>query len=141
MRISKWLRLAAGATTPFWLGHTAAVVLSPSRGSEEQAVYAMMKHYSFDAFGIQRSHWDFYQGYGVFMSVTVLLVIVWLWQLAPVAEKDPIVARPLLISTAVGLLAFAAVNAVWFMIPPAICSAVAGFLVLKATFQTQSSRR
>jgi hypothetical protein len=130
MRISTWLRLAGGALAPFWLGHTAAIVLSPSRGSEEQVVYAVMKQYSFDALGIQRTHWDFYRGYGVFMSVTVLLFIIWLWQLARIAQPYPAVARPLLVSTAVGLLAFAGVNAFWFMMPPAICCALAGLLVL-----------
>ncbi len=130
MRTSMWLRLAAGALAPFWLGHTAAIALAPSRGSEEQAVYALMKQYSFDAIGIQRSHWDFYRGYGVFMSVTVLLLIVWLWQLSRIADQYPTVARPLLFSTAVGLLAFAGINAFWFMIPPAICCALAGLLVL-----------
>jgi hypothetical protein len=117
---------------PFWLGHTAAIVMSKSRGSEEEAVYGLMKQYSFDALGIQRTHWDFYRGYGVFMSVTVLLVIIWLWQLARVADQHPSVARPLLVTAAVGLLAFAGINGIWFMLPPAIFSAIAGFLVIVA---------
>jgi len=132
MRNSKWLRLAAVAMAPFWLGHTAAIALSKSRGSEEEAVYALMQQYSFDAAGVRRTHWDFYRGYGLFMSVTVLLLIVWLWQLARVADQYPSVARPLLVSTAVGLLAFAGINAIWFMVPPAICSAIAGLLVIVA---------
>jgi hypothetical protein len=115
---------------PFWLGHTAAIVMPRSRGSEEEAVYDLMKQYSFDALGVQRSHWDFYRGYGFFMSITVLLLIIWLWQLARVAEQYPNVARPLLVSTAVGLLALAAVNSIWFLVPPAICCALAGVLVL-----------
>ena len=50
--------------------HTIASMDSPSRGPAEEAVFAAMQSFHFQIAGVTRSHWDFYQGYE--LSITVV---------------------------------------------------------------------
>ena len=136
---SFWLRLAALALAPFWLGHTASILFVTSRGADEHAVYLAMERYRFDALGVTRSHWEFYRGYGVFMSVSILFVSVTLWQLARAVDTGAEHLRRLLVTALLALAGYAIINAIWFMIPPAACSGVAAMCVLAALAASDAS--
>src|SRR6266581_2289361 len=50
-------------------------------------------------------HWEFYRGYSILFSVTLLLLAVMLWQLAALAKTDAVRMRPLLASLFLGYMA------------------------------------
>ena len=54
-----------------------------------------MKSFHFDAMGVIRIYWDFYVGFGLFISVCLLLQAVVLWQLGSKAKENANQVRPL----------------------------------------------
>jgi len=45
--------------------------------------------------GVSRTYWDFYVGFGLFISVCLLLQAAVLWQLGSIAKENAIQVRPL----------------------------------------------
>jgi len=97
MRPSLFLRIASIITLLFSAGHTMGGMESWSPQGDT-AVLRTMKSFRFDAMGVSRTYWDFYLGFGLFISVFLLLQAVLLWQLAAIAKADPVRVRPLIAS-------------------------------------------
>lgn len=126
MKASRWLRAAAVFLAVFLLGHTAAVVLpAKSSGPAEDAVLQAMKEFHFDAMGRDRTLWDFWQGFNVFTSVALTILVVLTWQLAGLGRKDPARARPFARTLALGLAVMAGVCWQFFFVAPAGASTLA----------------
>jgi len=68
-----WLRVAAVLQAVGTILHTLATTNPPSRGPAEQAVFGAMQSFHFMIMGANRSHWDFYRGYE--LSITVIVTI------------------------------------------------------------------
>src|SRR6266853_289474 len=83
--------------------------------------------------GARRTHWDFYRGFSLLFSVTLLLLAALLWQLAGLAKRDPAGARPLLASLFLAYLGFTILCGVYFFFAPAAFSA-AGAVCLALAF-------
>src|ERR1700760_4484292 len=94
------LRIASVVFALYTAGHTyGALFKDPSTGSpEKQMVLTAMRTYHENLGGASRSYWDFYMGFGWFVSCALLLFTVLCWQLAPLARTQPAVARPLLLT-------------------------------------------
>src|SRR5262252_7196595 len=95
MKQSILLRTASMLTLVFCAGHTYGSLNNSSRGPEEAAVFMAMQAYPFNIMGFRRTHWDFYRGFSLLFSVTLLLLVVLLWQLGGLAKTDPVRTRPL----------------------------------------------
>jgi len=123
MRSSTFLRIASILTLFYFAGHTAGAPWTPDESAGGAAVVAAMKGHSFDVLGSARTYWDFYFGFGIIISLFLLLLAVVLWQLASLAKTDAARVRPII---AVFLLAFI-VNTVlaweYFFIIPLVNSA------------------
>src|SRR5262249_10863977 len=79
----RWLlRIAAILSLLYCLGHTAGMPWTPSTGGHTDLVVGGMKSFTFDVFGSTRSYWDFYQGFGLTLTVLQLLGAVVLWLVA-----------------------------------------------------------
>ena len=63
---------------------------------EEKAVVDAMRSNRFKIGLSARSYWDFYFGYGLLVILTGLVEVVLLWQLAMIAEANPLLAHPLI---------------------------------------------
>ena len=102
----KWLyRLAAILLVLFTLGHTTGFrQVDPGWGID--AMVAQMKGLSFDVLGARRTYWDFFVGFGLFVSVLQLFAAVVAWQLAGL---DPPALKRLLLIRWGFALAFAVV--------------------------------
>jgi hypothetical protein len=130
MKTSLLLRIASVLTLLFAIGHTMGGLDSWSPQGET-AVLNEMKSFHFDIFGVSRTYWDFYIGFGLFNSVGLLLQAVVLWQLAGIAKQDASRIRPLLGSFITASLAFAILA--WkfiFAIPVAFSVAIAVCLIV-----------
>ncbi len=128
------LRVASVLTLIFCAGHTYGTLGSSSVDPEQAAVFMAMQAYPFDIMGAKRTHWQFYRGYSLLFSVTLLLLAVLLWQLARLSKSDPAGAKPLVASLFLAYLGFTILSGVYFfMAPAAFSAAVAICLALAFT--------
>ena len=125
------LRVAAGFTALFTLGHSIGATHPLTQGALGQVV-AAMQGTPFELHGSTRTYWDFFQGYGytlivVALFLTVLLVLL---SLRPMAQ-----VRHIAFLTAAAQLAIAVLAFRYFFWAPgvfngiaAVCTAVAAGL-------------
>lgn len=115
-----WLRVSAVLTLLYCAGHTSGIPWTPGETPAAANVVTAMQTTRFGAQGVDRSYWDYYFGFGVIISVFLLILAVALWQLGSVTRSTPVAARPMMISF---FLCFA-INAVlswqYFFALPAI---------------------
>jgi hypothetical protein len=131
MRSSTFLRIASVITLLNVAGHTTGYPWTPDVGPGAVSVLEAMKGYNFDVVGSARTYWDFYVGFGVIISVYLLMQTVLLWQFASVAKNGALRLRPIMATFFVAC----AVNTflAWkyfFVIPLAISAANAVCLAL-----------
>ena len=129
---SALLRAASALTLVFCAAHTYTILDPSSRDPEEAAVFMAMQAYPFRIMGFRRTHWDFYRGYSLLFSVTLLLLAVLLWQLGAVARSDPARARPLIATLFAAYLAFTVLCGLYFFTAPAALSAAAAICLALA---------
>ncbi len=125
MKPSVLLRVASMLTLIFCAGHTYGALDASSRDPEQAAVFMAMQAFPFEIMGARRTHWEFYRGFSLLFSVTLLLLAVLLWQLARLAKRDPAGAKPFVASLFLAYLGFTLLCGVYFFIAPAAFSAAA----------------
>jgi hypothetical protein len=116
------LRIASMLTAVFCAGHAYAS-LAQLRDPGEAAVFMAMQSYKLKILWAVRTHWDFYRGFSLLFSVTLLLLAVLLWQLSMMARADPLATRPMVASLLVASLAFTVISGAYFFVAPAAMSA------------------
>ena len=126
-------RIAGVLILLFDLGHTAGCPWSdPKWGVDTVA----MRSGHFQILGFSRTYWDFYVGFGLFVSVFLVLAAVLAWQLGAI----PTQSLPLVRATAWALsLCFAAVTVlswIYFFTIPIVFSAVITVCLLTATWRS-----
>ncbi len=132
MKPSVLLRVASVLTLIFCAGHTYAALHVSSSDPEQAAVFMAMQAFPFEIMGARRTHWDFYRGYSLLFSVTLLLLAVLLWQLAGLAKSNPVGARPFIGSLFLAYLGFTILSGVYFFMAPAVFSAAVAVCVALA---------
>jgi hypothetical protein len=124
------LRSASVLTLGHALLNTFAGLLSgTSKHQEEVTVLNAMKALHFDAMGSLRTYWDFYFGFGLFLTVNLLLLSAVLWQLASVVNTEPAIARPFIGLLCIAFLAFAVLSGLYFFIAPLIIEGIVAVLL------------
>jgi hypothetical protein len=120
------LRIASAITLLYFAGHTLGMPWTPSRGPEEITLLEAMKSHRFNLMGSVRTYWDFYFGFGILISVYLLVQAVVLWQLATLAKTDAVRVRPFVASFFISYVANAIL--VWkffFALPLVMAIAIA----------------
>jgi hypothetical protein len=79
---------------------------------EAQAAVTAMQAHSFNAMGSLRNFWDFYSGFSLIITVTLLLIAVLCWQLGSLAKTQSTLARPMIASLCAAAIGFAILS--WF---------------------------
>lgn len=126
------LRIASVLTLIHCVAHTIRGVLSgPTHGAEEIAVIEAMKSHAFNFGGFLRSYWDFHLGYGLFLTVILLIQGLLFWYLAGLAKTNLLLVRPMLTLFSINYLAMAIVAWKYFSLGPAIIE-----LLIAACFAT-----
>jgi hypothetical protein len=124
------LRIASLLTLLHALLNTFAGLLSgTSKNQEEVNLLNAMKALQFDAMGSLRTYWDFYFGYGLFLTLNLLLISALLWQLASLVKTEPAIARPFIGSLGIAFLAFAVLSGLYFFIAPLILEILVAVLL------------
>lgn len=84
MKASTFYRIAAVLILLFDVGHTIGFLQTDPKWGVEPLLLSM-KSTHFDIQGFSRSYWDFFVGFGLFITVFLLFAAVLAWQLAGVA--------------------------------------------------------
>jgi len=133
MTARRLLRIAAILSFLYFLGHSAGMPWTPSTSGSGEAVVRGMQLVRFDVFGSSRTYWDFYQGFGLTLSVLQLLESVVLWLLAGLAAEAPAQVRPFVLAFLIANLAQLVLVFRYFFLPPIVfCIAIAVCLGLAA---------
>src|ERR1700686_3315006 len=136
-----WLRVAAFLQALGTVGHTIASFDSPSRGPGEEAVFNVMRAYRFNIVGVTRSHWDFYQGYALFITVTFAFLAVLMWQLSSLSRTAPEHARPLIVTVLVCDIFMSIIGWEYFFAGPGVMSMLIGLCLVAALFTLRTDNQ
>jgi hypothetical protein len=121
MKARTLLRTASVLTlVPALLNAFAGLLSGTSNAQDETAVLGAMKALRFDAMGSMRTYWDFYFGFGVFLSANLILLSAVMWQLATLAETAPGSARTFIGLLCIGFVVFAALSSLYFFVAPVV---------------------
>ena len=113
-----WLRVGAALQGLGAVLHTIAAMDSPSRGPSEQAVFTAMQSFHFPIAGVIRSHWDFYQGYELCITVVFAILAVLIWQLSNLSREEPKHAVSFIITILVAETLLSAIGWEYFFAGP-----------------------
>jgi hypothetical protein len=144
MKAFHFLRAAAVLTLLYCAGHTMGMPWTPYTDPEATSVLETMKSHSFEAEGFKGTYWDLYFGFGLVISVYLLVQAVVLWLVASLARTDAVRVRPIVVSFLIAFALNAVLSWKYFFVVPvvmagliAICLAIA--LVLAG--RTQAAER
>ncbi len=118
MKPSLWLKVAAVLQAIGACLHTIAAMDSPGRGPAEEAVFAAMQSFHFEIAGVSRTHWDFYRGYELSITVVFGVLAVLIWQLGNLSRVAPRQAVPLIGTVLVAEILLSAVGWEYFFAGP-----------------------
>ena len=123
MKASLLYRVGSGLLLLFAIGHTMGFRRVDPRWGVDSLISAL-RSTQFEVQGLRRAYWDFYVGFGLFVTVLLLFATLLTWQLGGLSQ-DTLKSMPLVTW---GLFAcFAAVTFLswrYFFLAPVIFSAV-----------------
>jgi len=122
----------------FAAGHTMGALDSWSPPGET-AVLQSMRTFRFDASGVSRTYWDFYIGFGLYISILLFLNAVVLWQLGATARAEPERARPVVAAFLVASIAGTYVAWRYIFMLPALFSLACAVCLAMAVFTSRPS--
>ena len=92
MKASLFYRISSGLLILFALGHTLGFRRVDPRWGLDSIITAL-RSTRFDVQGLNRTYWDFYTGFGLFVTVLLVFVALLAWQLGGL-PKDSLSAMP-----------------------------------------------
>jgi hypothetical protein len=141
LKASTFYRIAAVLILLFAIGHTVGFLQAdPSWGVD--SLLALMKSTHFGIQGFSRSYWDFFLGFGFFVTVFLLFAAVLAWQLGGVALETLVRMRGIAWAFA---LCFAAITVLswryFFAIPIVLSLLITLCLTLAAWLSGKAEAR
>jgi hypothetical protein len=132
MKAALLLRIAAVMAFLHGVLHTIGGVFGGAAPGAQATAVAAMKTNQFDVTGLTRSYWDFFMGFGLFITVTFLLEAVVFWQLAAMTKTDAVRTRPIVMAFCVGYVAYAVLAWRYFFVVPVVFEVVIALCLLGA---------
>jgi len=132
-----WLRVLAVLLAIFAVGHTLGTA-APQVTSDPQevSVFAAMQNFRFPIMGFNRSHWEFYRGFALIISLLYLLMAAIAWQLSAISKQSRRLALPIAITLQLGCVGLLILSWMFFFLIPivnaaltVVCSTVAVMLL------------
>jgi hypothetical protein len=90
-----------------------------AQSAEEDAVRQTMQSHHFNLFGSMRSYWDFFFGYGLIVTIVLLVLTILFWKLADFAESNAAQVRWIAGLFCLNFAAMTVISARYFFIFPA----------------------
>lgn len=126
------LRIGAVIGALFAAGHTRGMPWTPVKDGPAAAVLDAMKTVPVSMAGTQHSYWDYYQGFGLSITVYLFALAVALWQIAALARQDARRLRPLLLTLALAYSAAGIIGWQYIFVVPLVFSGVIVACILAA---------
>ncbi len=121
MKASLLYRISAGLLVLFALGHTIGFRrVDPSWNAD--AVVGAMRSTSFHVQGFDRTYWDFFSGFGLFVSVFLVFAAVLAWQFGSMPPEHLSAIPIARWSFAVCFVLIAGLTWRYFFLPPGVFS-------------------
>jgi len=129
-----WLRIVSILYFIFFLLHTMGSLMGRDkfRDAQEEAVITALRGYRLDLMGTMRSHYDLYQGFNLFLSVSMLILAIVAWQLASASRTNARLVRPLIGTLCLAAIAFTILGVLYFFIAPTSFYALAAICLVIA---------
>ena len=124
MKTMNWLRIAAGMTAVQAVAHTFGGVLGPIQPGNQLVAAMAMKANRFDVMGNSRTFWDFFIGFGLCVSVFLVMEAGLLWMAARTIDRSVTEWRPILLLLLLGNVLIAALGVVFFFPGAAVAPGV-----------------
>lgn len=121
MKASVFYRTAAVLLLLFDVGHTVGFLQTDPKWGVD-VLLGSMRSIHFDVQGFNRSYWDFFVGFGLFVTVFLLLAAVFAWQLAALPAET---RAPLRVTAWAFAICFAAITILswrFFFLAPIVFS-------------------
>ena len=138
MRASMIYRIAAVLLLLFDAGHTSGFPWSdPQWGVDLRS----MQSTHFYIMGFSRTYWDFYVGFGLFVSVFLLLAVVLAWQLGGLPPESLALMRGTAWAFALCFAAITVLSWKYFFIIPIVFSIVTTVCLIAAAWRSPKAIR
>lgn len=124
MKAVIWLRVAAGLALLHDVMHTIGGVFGSAAPGAQQAAVTAMKLNRFVAMGVSRTYWDYFFGYGLFVTVYFAVQMVVLWQLGTIVKTHAALARPVIAALCLSNVATAVIAGKYFFAGPMVMELV-----------------
>jgi len=123
MKSRTWLRIASLLLAVHTIAHTLGTLNDPQVPGAA-ALMNSMRNFHFDAMGWDRTAWDFFRGLGLLFSVSLAVLTVLAWQAGDLSERDPLGARPIVITLLAANVLITALSWFYFFIVPVVLAAL-----------------
>ena len=133
MKASLLYRIAAVLILLFDVGHTSGFPWSDPKWGVD---LGSMRSTHFDILGSSRTYWDFYVGFGLFVSMFLLLAVVLAWQLGGLPPETLALMRGTAWTFAVCFAAIAVLSWRYFFIIPIVFSMVITVCLIGAAWRS-----
>jgi len=133
MRASLLYRIASGLLVLFAIGHTLGFRRTDPRWGADSVV-GSMRTTRFNVDGFSRTYWDFFTGFGLFVTVFLLFAAILAWEFGGLA-KDQLM--PLLFVSWAFAICFVGITVLswmYFFIIPGVFSSVIGLCLVLAAW-------
>ena len=128
-------RIASILLLLFAAGHTLGFrTVDPKWGVD--SLVASMRTIHFDAQGFSRSYWDFYSGFGLFVTVFLLFAAFLAWQLGGLPAQALAGMRGITWAFALCFVAVTVLSWRYFFVAPVIFSCVVTICLLAAAWRS-----
>jgi hypothetical protein len=137
MKVSLLYRIASILLILFALGHTLGFRRIDPRWGVDSIIGALRSTH-FDVQGLNRTYWDFYTGFGLFVTVLLLFAAVLAWQLGSL-PKESLSTMPIVTwGLAACFVAVTFLSWRYFFIVPIILSAIVTICLIFAAWAGRS---
>lgn len=134
MKASVLLRIAAVLTLIHSILHTIGGVFGKTPPGPASIAKAAMQANSFQTFGVTRTFWQFYAGFGIALTIFLTAEAIVLWQLAPLAGRGVRGVRSILVVFSLEYLAMTVDSYLHIFAAPVVVEAIICICLAAAAF-------
>ena len=138
MKAAIWFRVASVLIAIFALGHTLGFRQTDSKWGVDAAL-ASIRSIRFTTQGFARTYWDFYVGFGLFVTIFLLLAAVLAWQLGSLPASTFATLRPLAWALTATFAVVTLLSWRFFFLAPVLFSLLISGCLLAGTLLGQRS--
>lgn len=140
MKPSVLYRIAAVLLVLFAVGHTLGFrQIDPKWGID--SLVSSMRSIHFQTQGVIRTYWDFYVGFGLFVTVLLLFLAALTWQLGGLPAATLASMRVLLWALAICFIALTILTWRYFFLAPLVFCIVISLCLITAAWVASSGKR